>query len=186
MSRLTNNSKKHSALEKIFNDEGFVDYKWITPEQIVVAQWVRMKCMFGCPNYGHKGACPPQTPSVSECERFFNEYKNGVVFHFSLQNDKSEERIKWYRETATRLIELESKVFLAGFERAYMLLFGGCYLCVDCSGERSQCKLPEMARPAPEGLAVDIFSTVKNVGYPISVKTDPSQTADRYVMLMVD
>lgn len=186
MSQLTKISKTHSSLERIFNDEGFVDYKWITPEQIVVAQWVRMKCMFGFPNYGHKGTCPSQTPSVPASERFFNEYKNGVVFHFSLQNDKSEERIKWYRETATKLIELETKVFLAGFERAYMLLFGGCYLCVDCSGERSQCKLPEMARPAPEGLAVDVFSMVKNVGNQISVKKDLSQAADRFVMLMVD
>ena len=187
MAQLTStNKKQYSSLEKIFNDEGFADYKWITPEQIVVAQWVRMKCMFGCSNYGQKGACPPQNPSVSECERFFNEYKKGVVFHFSLQKDISEERIIWCRTTALKLIELEKKVFLAGYEQAFMLLFGGCYLCVDCSGERSQCKQPDMARPAPEGLAVDVFSTVKNAGYQISVKTDPSQAADRFVMLMVD
>ncbi len=73
MSQLTKISKTHSSLERIFNDEGFVDYKWITPEQIVVAQWVRMKCMFGFPNYGHKGTCPSQTPSVPASERFFNE-----------------------------------------------------------------------------------------------------------------
>ncbi len=90
MAKLTNPNKKHySSVEEIFNNEGFSDYKWITPEQIVVAQWVRMKCMFGCPNYGQKGACPPQNPTVSECERFFNEYRNAVIFHLSLKNDKS-------------------------------------------------------------------------------------------------
>ncbi len=61
---------QYATLETIFEDDGFTDFKWIAPEQIVVAQWVRMKCMFGCSNFGRKAACPPQTPSVSECERF--------------------------------------------------------------------------------------------------------------------
>lgn len=162
---------QYEALERIFRDEGFPDFRWITPEQIVVAQWVRMKCIFGCSNYGRKGACPPQNPSVSDCERFFNEYIDGVVFHFSLQNDKSEERIKWHKKTALKLIELEKKVFLVGFERAYMLLIGGCYLCEECPGKRSLCKQPEIPRPAPEGLAVDVFSTVKRIsGIPFLLK----------------
>jgi predicted metal-binding protein len=29
--------------------------------------------MFGCGEYGHGGTCPPNTPPVSECERFFKE-----------------------------------------------------------------------------------------------------------------
>ena len=177
---------QYATLETIFKDDGFTDFKWIAPEQIVVAQWVRMKCMFGCSNYGRKGACPPQTLAVSDCERFFREYTDAVVFHLRLQNDDPEERIRWYRETALKLVELERKAFLAGFERACMLLFGGCYLCHECTSERSLCKLPEKARPAPEGLAVDVFSTVKKLGYPISVLTESTQAADRYVFLMVD
>ncbi len=87
---------------------------------------------------------------------------------------------------AVKLVKLERDVFLAGYERAYSLLFGGCYLCDECNVERSMCKQPEQARPAPEGMAVDVFSTVKKLGYPISVRTEPSQAADRYVFLMVD
>ena len=69
---IDSNKSRFASLETIFNEEGFNDFKWIAPEQIVVAQWVRMKCMFGCPNYGRKGACPPQILSVSDCERFFD------------------------------------------------------------------------------------------------------------------
>lgn len=177
---------QYASIETIFKNDGFTDFKWIVPGQIVVAQWVRMKCMFGCSNYGHKAACPPHTPSVTDCKRFFNEYSDGVVFHLTFQNENTEERIKWYRKMAVKLADLERKVFLAGFEKAYMLLFGGCYICEECNVERSLCKHPEKARPAPEGLAVDVFSTVKNVGYPISVLTESSQAADRYVFLMVD
>jgi predicted metal-binding protein len=64
------NKSPYASLETIFKEDGFTDFKWIAPEQIVVSQWVRMKCMFGCPNYGRKGACPPQTLSVSDCELF--------------------------------------------------------------------------------------------------------------------
>ncbi len=177
--------KTQNALETLFKDHGYEDYRWFNPEQIVVAQWVRMKCMFGCSNYGNKAACPPQTLSVSECERFFKEYKAAVVFHLRMQSEILKERSAWYKKEATKLAKLEREVFLAGFEKAIFLLFGGCYLCRECKKERSLCKFPEMARPAPEGLAVDVFSTVKKMGYPISVRTDYTQAMDRYVFLMV-
>jgi hypothetical protein len=44
-------------------------------------------------------------------------------------------------------------------------LFGGCPLCKECKVERSLCKQPERARPAPEAMAVDFYMTVGNIGY---------------------
>ncbi|NIO67782.1 MAG: hypothetical protein GTN71_01640 [Anaerolineae bacterium] len=49
----------------------------------MVAQWVRMKCMFGCSNHGRKGACPPQTLAVSDCERFLES----IVMLLSFTSD---------------------------------------------------------------------------------------------------
>jgi predicted metal-binding protein len=40
-------------LEKKFHDHGFADFRWIDPRRIVVSQWVRMKCQFGCGEFGH-------------------------------------------------------------------------------------------------------------------------------------
>ena len=60
-------------VEEIIKSHGYTDYKWIEPKKIVVSQWVRMKCKFGCGEYGRGGACPPETPSVAECKEFFNE-----------------------------------------------------------------------------------------------------------------
>jgi predicted metal-binding protein len=39
-----------AEIEALFAKHGFTDYRWIDPHQIVVAQWVRMKCTFGCPD----------------------------------------------------------------------------------------------------------------------------------------
>jgi predicted metal-binding protein len=177
--------EQFSVIETMFEKDGFTDYQWIDPKDIVVAQWVRVKCMFGCPNYGRKAACPPHTPSVSECERFFKEYKHAVVFHIKAQFDVPEDRFAWYKKMTLKLSELEKKVFLSGFEKAFILLFGGCPLCKECRIERSLCKQPEKARPAPEAFAVDVYSTVKKLGYPIAVKTELTQAMDRYVFLMV-
>jgi hypothetical protein len=43
-----------------------------------------------------------------------------------------------------------------------------------------------MARPTPEAFAVDVFSTVKEVGYPIEVLYDYSQKMNRYAFLMIE
>ena len=34
-------------LEELFRKHEYTDFKWIDPKEFVVAQWVRMKCMFG-------------------------------------------------------------------------------------------------------------------------------------------
>ncbi|MCP4220660.1 MAG: hypothetical protein GY765_38890, partial [bacterium] len=84
-------TEKRKALDAIFNKKGYTDYKWIDPKKIIVAQWVRMKCIFGCGEYGRGGACPPNTPSVLDCERFFNEYSDAVILHFEGTMEKPED-----------------------------------------------------------------------------------------------
>jgi len=39
---------KHEKLENIFQEHGYFNFKWIDPKKIIVSQWVRMKCTFGC------------------------------------------------------------------------------------------------------------------------------------------
>ena len=46
------NNYKH--MEALFKKHDCLDYKWIKWQDIVVSQWVRMKCMFGCGDYGKK------------------------------------------------------------------------------------------------------------------------------------
>jgi predicted metal-binding protein len=155
------------------------------PKRIIVRQWVRMKCTFGCEEYGHSGSCPPNTPSVAECERFFKEYNDAVVFHFRKAMDRPEDRHAWTRKVNRGLLELEREVFLSGQERTFLLFMDSCFLCKECAEQREGCLNPKLSRPAPEAMAVDVFSTVRALGFPIEVKTDDSQAMDRYAFLMV-
>ena len=172
-------------IDAILAAHDYRDYKWIDPQQIIIAQWVRMKCMFGCGTYGRGGACPPNTPSVAECERFFREYGDAIVLHFEGQMDDPEDRHRWSAKINAKLLKLERDVFLAGFERAFLLFMDSCNICRECSGRRETCEQPRMARPSPEAMAVDVYATVRRFGFGINVRTAYDQRMDRYAFLMV-
>jgi len=106
--------------------------------------------------------------------------------HFEKKVDKPEDRYAWTRQVNTKLLKLERDVFVAGYPKAFLLFMDTCYLCNDCSGSRIKCLNKKLARPTPEALAVDVYSTVRQVGYPIEVLYDYSQKMDRYAFLMIE
>jgi predicted metal-binding protein len=175
-----------SDLEGKFLEKGFNDYRWIDPKKIIVSQWVRMKCMFGCPEYGRNASCPPNTPSVSECERFLQEYKDAAVFHFAKKVAKPEDRHAWTKKINLNLLELEKEIFLSGYRKAFLLVVDSCGLCEQCTGNRQTCKQPKLSRPTPEGMGVDVFATVRQLGYPIEVLKGYSEIMNRYAILLID
>ncbi|MBM4444148.1 MAG: DUF2284 domain-containing protein [Chloroflexi bacterium] len=173
-------------VESIARDHGFTDFKWIDPKDIVVSQWVRMKCEYGCSNYGRMACCPPNTPTVEECRQFFAEYRTAMVFHFQQVFKDTRKRHRWTARVNDGLSKVERDVFLAGHPKAFMLFQGACRLCAECVPARADCKKPDFSRPTPEAMAVDVFSTVRPLGYPIEVLTDRSQQMNRYGLLLVE
>jgi predicted metal-binding protein len=176
----------HAELEALFAQHGYTDFRWIKPEDIVVSQWVRMKCTFGCGEYGRNATCPPNVPSVSECRRFFDEYSAAVIFHFERKVEKPEDRHAWSRGVNQELVKLEKTVFLAGYQKAFLLYMDSCCICAECPGKREECKNPRSARPSPESMAIDVFTTVRQYGYPIGVLSDYSQAMNRYAFLLIE
>jgi predicted metal-binding protein len=177
---------EHEELESLFEKHGYTDFKWIEPEDIVLAQWVRLKCAFGCDEYGRNAACPPNVPTVEECRQFFREYSTAAIFHFSASFDDPEDRHEWSREINLGLLELEKEVFLSGCRKAFLLPMDSCGICKKCAGARGECKSPKLARPTPEAMAVDVYTTVRRYGFPIQVLKDLSETMNRYAFLMVE
>jgi len=177
---------KRKQLEELFHKHCLDDFRWIDPKKIVVSHWVRMKCMFGCVEYGKIACCPPNTPTVDECRSFFNDYGEGVVFHFEKKVEQPEERHEWSRGVNKRLLRLEGDVFFAGYPRTFLLFMDSCGLCKECGEERVKCKNKRSARPSPEAMAIDVFSTVKQLDYPIKVLHDYSQTMNRYAILLIN
>lgn len=173
------------TLESLFEKYGLDDFRWIGPEDIVVSQWVRMKCLFGCMDFGRRATCPPNVPSLPECERLFSEYKEIALFHFEGRVERPEDRHEWTRGINERLLDLEREVFLSGHHMAFVLYVDPCHICKDCSTDKSDCRLPKKARPSVEALAVDVFTTARGCGYDIDVLTDYDQRMNRFGMLLI-
>jgi len=173
-------------LEPLFRTRGFTDYRWIAGKQVVTGEWVRLKCMFGCKGYAKRACCPPNLPSVEECRRFFDEYSAAALFHFRKKTPSAEERRAWGREVNESLLALEREVFLRGYYKAFLLYMDACRVCPECVGTRELCRDPVRARPGVDAMAVDVFETVRNLGYPIEVLKDPTQEMNRYALLLVE
>lgn len=174
-----------NKLDNIIKAAGY-DFKWITGDDVVVSQWVRMKCMFGCDGYGSKATCPPNTPAIDACRELFSEYTKAALIHIPKVIDEPEARHKWTQEINDALVKLETDVFIAGYYRAFMLTMGSCYLCAECARMRVDCIHKEASRPTPESFCVDVFATARNCGYPIEVLKDYGLNQDRYALLLVE
>lgn len=172
-------------IETYILDTGLSDFKWINPKEIFVAQWVRVKCEFGCSDYG-LGTCPPNTPTVKECRDFFNEYNHGLVIRLTKSADKNNYPSDWSREMTIKLLELERKIFLAGFQKSFLLNQTCCCLCKDCSGDRLNCKDKKNSRPSPEAFAVDVYKTVRNIGMEINVVSENPSEMNRIAILLIE
>jgi predicted metal-binding protein len=176
----------YPPLETILQRYAFTDFRWLDPADLVVAEWVRMKCRFGCPHYGRAAACPPNTLEVEACRRFFAEYARGLIVHFEVPPLSDEARHAWSARTNRTLVDLERDVFLAGYPRAFALFTDACHLCETCVPERTACREPASARPSATGMAVDVFGTARRLGYAIDVLTEPAAPANYFAFLMVD
>jgi predicted metal-binding protein len=175
----------YSNIEKFLETKGITDFKWIDPKEIIVAQWVRVKCQFGCSDYC-LGTCPPNTPSVQECKDFFSEYDHGVIIRLTKWADKKAYPSEWSEQMTKKLLEIERQVFLSGNHKAFLLNQTCCDVCQDCPGTRIDCKDKKNARPSPEGFAVDVYQTVRNSGMEINVVSENPSDINRIAILLID
>jgi predicted metal-binding protein len=165
--------------------EGFSDYKLINPKEIVVAHWVRVKCTFGCSDYG-LGTCPPNTPSVDDCASFFKEYESGLIIRLNKFADKNEYPSDWSREMTDKLLSIEKELFLSGFHKVFLLNQTCCSICKKCPGNRIECMDKEKSRPSPESFAVDVYQTVRNAGMEINVVAENPSEINRIAILLIE
>jgi len=155
-----------ATLQRLFQQNGCRDFRWIDPGEIVVSQWVRTKCTFGCESYGRNAACPPNTPAVADCRTLLHEYRIAAIFHFPATFNDADERANWTRKVNLDLLKLEQEVVAAGHPKAFLLFLDACNFCRDCAKSRNVCRNRRMARPSPQGMAIDVLATAAKIGFP--------------------
>ena len=154
---------------------GAKDAKLIPTDTIVTAQWVRIKCQYGCSGYGLSLTCPPHSPPPEKTAQMLSEYKTALLVHTD-----------GHAKITPLLTRLERQAFLDGYHKAFAFVAGPCNLCEECSLEIGECCHPEMARPAMEACGIDVFQTARNHGLPIEVVAGRACQQNYYGLLLLE
>jgi predicted metal-binding protein len=147
----------------------------ISPGDVETAEWVWLKCRFGCDGYGQTLVCPPFSPTPQQMREVLDSYKRAILIHFAPKT-----RIK------ATVVALEREFFLRGAWKVFGIGAGSCSLCKECNLEQQQCRNPHHARPAMEACGIDVFTTAKKVGFPIEVVRTKRQCPNFYGLILVD
>jgi predicted metal-binding protein len=153
--------------------------KEIDPRSVVTAEWVRMKCQFGCSGFGLSLCCPPRTPSPDTTRKVLDSYEKGILLHRSLRKG---ERSKMLNEI---MVRLEIEIFLGGYYKAWSMGSGPCRLCKECDLAGS-CRHGLEARPSMEACGIDVFKTARDNGFHIEVVKTHDDERNAFALILVE
>jgi predicted metal-binding protein len=160
---------------------GIGEAKVIDPGSVATAEWVRMKCQFGCPGFGLRLCCPPQTPTPDQTRKVLDAYQKAILVHRRTKKGERE-RAKGFSQA---VVQLEIEIFLDGYYKAWSMGSGPCRLCKECDTTGS-CKHGLEARPAMEACGIDVYKTVRDNGFPIEVVRTHEDERNNYGLILVE
>jgi predicted metal-binding protein len=182
------------------------DIKPISADIIVVADWVRFKCRYGCRAYGKHLCCPPYAPTPEEMRKVVAEYKTAILARFETApgpgaDPKHTHHYFWNSVTHLHktVYELEKRAFLSGYYKALGFYAMPCTLCETCVVEEKlekgeevspleplRCRHKDMMRPSMEACGVDVFKTLENAGYSPQVLKSYSDSVVLFGMVLLE
>jgi len=167
---------------------GIETVKPFSVDDFELAEWVGLKCRYGCSQFGTNWSCPPATPELPQARAIISEYSLALLLigsqkctNFYINNSKKRsEQVRYWKGT----VALERQLFLRGYDKAFSLVSGSCSLCKECAYPEA-CRFPTEKRPTIESLAVDVIGTLKNLGIDTKVAHDPKELFKYYAVILV-
>ncbi|MDX2509412.1 MAG: DUF2284 domain-containing protein [Desulfobacterales bacterium] len=158
-------------------------------DKMVVAQWVNLKCRYGCSQYNANWSCPPATPDLTEVRTILSEYATALLLvgnqnrnNFYKNNNRNRtDQVKYWKG----IVSLERMLFLKGYDKAISLVSGACSLCKKCAYPEA-CRFPMEKRPTVESFGIDLIGTLKNLGIDTRVAMDLNETFKYYSIILLN
>jgi predicted metal-binding protein len=158
-------------------------------DNIVVGQWVNLKCRYGCSQYKANWSCPPATPNLEEARTILSEYATALLLvgsqnrndFYKDSNRNRTDQVKYWKST----VSLERMLFLKGYDKAISLVSGACSLCKKCAYP-DPCRFPMEKRPTIESFCIDLIGTLKNLDMDIKVAMELNETFKYYSIILLD
>jgi predicted metal-binding protein len=157
--------------------------------QIVVENWVRLKCQYGCLYYNSNWCCPPATPGPEEVRNILHDYSLALMLvgtqrcpeFYKNKKRKRARQVKYWKDT----VSLERFLFLEGYYKAFSLISGPCALCKECAYPK-RCHFPQERRPSLEAFSIDVVKTLQNLGLTTPIAMDVKDVFYQYAMILVE
>ena len=162
---------------------GIEEAKVIDPGSVVTAEWVKMKCQYGCPGFGESLCCPPRTPTPEMTRKVVDSYRKAILLHQRLSKRKT----RWVRfeNFSKAIVRLEIEIFLDGYYKAWSMGCGPCDLCKKCNLSGS-CRHGFKARPSMEACGIDVYKTARDNGFPIEVVRSHGDEMNLFGLILVE
>lgn len=160
-----------------------------SPSDMIVAEWVNLKCRYGCSKYGSSWCCPPATPRLEKVEALLSEYSLALLLVGTqtcpeFYRDNRQKRIKQVRQWKGT-VSLERLLFLKGYYKAFSLAGEACALCKQCAYP-DECRFPRERRPSLESLSIDVIGTVKRLGRSPQIAQHYCESYSYYAVILVE
>lgn len=179
--------ERFGKLLEIASKAGAKAAKVISTEMVVVDERVRLKCEVPrCAKFGQYLTCPPYVMDVTTFSRILSRYDWCLLVQVEAEDvdstDKCSGRIAGsvlkenlrrhlpYQLKLLNIVEMvEAAAFKNGMRFAAGFTGGECVLCERCVDNKTSdpCRHPFRARPAMEGVGIDVIQTAQNAGLPI-------------------
>ena len=175
--------KSVESFRKKTKEMGIDGAKIIDPGSIVTAEWVRMKCQYGCSGFGESLCCPPRTPTPDITRKVIDSYQKAILLHQRLLKGKK----RWVKAKtfSKTIVRLEIEIFLDGYYKAWSMGYGPCDLCKECNLS-GYCKHGLEARPSMEACGIDVFKTARDNGFPIEVVRTRDEERNIFGLILVE
>lgn len=168
---------------RAIKESGAKNVKLIHPNQVVVGNWVRLKCQYGCDAYNTRYTCPPDSPTPDYTRQMLKEYTKALFFTYQYAAVKERRERQYIRKTIARL---EREMFLDGYHKVFAMGAGPCNLCVRKCDFNKECAHPEIARPSMEACGIDVYATAANADIELKVVRDTKDTPTYCCLILIE
>jgi len=177
-------------LRRLAVEKGANSAKLIAAGDVLVEDWVRQKCEYGCSGYARHFTCPPYSPTPEETRKRLQGYKQALLVEFNRLSEKEDQS-----EVHEVMYELEREAFLGGLYKAFSYAAGPCRICSTCRAEevetpneysRRECRDKRRARPSMEACGIDVYQTARKAGYKIDVVKEEDELYKTFGLLLLE
>ncbi|MBC3795657.1 methyltransferase [Acetobacterium tundrae] len=153
---------------------GFHDVFEISPDSVVITDFAKNKCRFGCSSYDKKH-CESNDISLDETRSLISSYSKALLL-------KGEPPTGDFQH---KILAAEKLAFTAGFHKAFSFWAGPCAICPKCDLDKP-CKNTKNRRPSMEGSGIDVFETVRGNGETLETRSAKDQIVKYYGLLLLE